>query len=531
MGAENTEDEHSRTAAAIDIGTNSVRMVVAQVFPGGHTELLEQTRRPVRLGHDAFVEGRLSQETMDAAIRVLRDYHRILDTYQAELVRAVATSAVREASNRDAFLDRIARTVGLDVEVIEPMEQSRLIVAAVRNDVRDTLDLHAHNTMIAEVGGGSTLVTILQKGEITASQSFNIGSIRMQEILSTVHEPPEHAAEMLRQHVENAVERVRTSLPMRAARRFVAIGGDARFAARQVGKSMPGSELPVVTKDHLGHLVKECASHAPEDLAKTYGVPFADAETLVPALLVYRALLNATRAREMIVSQVSMRDGLLLDLPRYVTGREDAALAESILLSAKTVGARYRYDAKHAERVAEMAVHLFDELQKEHALTRRHRLLLEVAGLLHDTGSFIASRAHHKHSYYLIANTEIFGLGAKDITTVAHVARYHRRSVPKSTHLEYMALPLEQRMVINKLAAILRVVNALARGHWQQAGEFEAERQGRDLVIYVKGLVDSSLERRALEETGDLFEDMFGMRIRLEEASSHSAGASGLDAR
>ncbi len=511
--------EPAKTVAAIDIGSNSVRLVVAQVFPDGRIDVLERAHRLVRLGHDTFVTGRLSRGTVNAVIKVLRDYRKILDTYQVDQVRAVATSSVREAANRDSFLDRIARTVDLDLEVIEPMEQSRLIVSAVRHAVEGALDLHDQITLIAEVGGGSTLLSIVRDDRIADSRSYNLGSVRIQEVLSTAQEPPKRAAELLRQHIAHTVALISKAMSLKEATTFLAIGGDARFAARQVGESIPSTNLSSVGVRELDKLMKRCVSKSTEELSKEYGMAFADAETLVPALLVYRALLRATGTDTMIVSRVSMRDGLLSDLPRFVTGQEAPELSESITLSAKTVAQKYECDEKHGEHVAKLATRLFDELQNEHGLRPQERLLLCITAMLHEVGEFISNRAHHKHSYYLISNSEIFGLSPEDISIVALVARYHRRSVPRSTHPEYMALSRNQRMRINKLAAILRVADALDKGHRQEVREFQVEKDDQEFVLYVEGVTDLRLERRALEEKGNLFEDIYGMKVRLEEAA------------
>ena len=171
----------------------------------------------------------------------------------------------------------------------------------------------------------------------------------------------------------------------------------------------------------------------------------------------------------MIVSHVSMRDGLLLELARAVTGQEDRSLLEGVIHSAMAIAAEIprRPGARPAGRRAGRA--LFDELAAEHGLGPRQRLVLQVAGLLHEIGGFVSNRSHHKHSYYLIANSEIFGLNREEILLAAHVARYHRRSGPKPSHQEYMSLPREARVTVNKLAALLRVADALARGHIRHA--------------------------------------------------------------
>jgi exopolyphosphatase/guanosine-5'-triphosphate,3'-diphosphate pyrophosphatase len=179
----------------------------------------------------------------------------------------------------------------------------------------------------------------------------------------------------------------------------------------------------------------------------------------------------------------------------------------------------------HAENVSQLSVKLFDALHDEHRLGRRERLLLRVGGLLHEVGGYVSNRAHHKHSYYLIINSEIFGLSRDEHAIVAHVARYHRRSTPKPSHTDYMALSRESRMVISKLAGILRVADALDRGHAQQVREFAARKSGDELVLEIPGVSDLTLERRAVVSKGNLLEDIYGVKVRLEEASLTSQTA------
>jgi len=301
-------------------------------------------------------------------------------------------------------------------------------------------------------------------------------------------------------------------------RSFVAVGGDARFAAREAGHPTASTELYTVSQDDFDKLVHRCVHHTPEELAKRFGLPFAEAETLNPALLVYQYLLHVTGTGQMLVSRVSMRDGLVLELARSVTGEEAPAMLEGIIHSAMALADKYKVDFEHAQFVAELAVRLFDELHADHGLGPRQRLLLRVAALLHEVGGYVSNLAHHKHSYYLINNSEIFGLNRTEVQIVAHIARYHRRSVPKLTHLDYMALPREARVTVNKLAAILRVADALARGHLKQPDTLKFERQGDELVVHVPSQIDFMLEQRALTAKGDMFEDVYGMRLRLEES-------------
>ena len=507
----------AKAVAAVDVGANALRMVIAEVFPDGQIELLERLQRAARLGQDTFRRGRLGGQSMRAAVQILREYRQLLDLYKVEKVRAVATSAVREAGNADTFLDRVFMATRLNVEVIDTSEESRLTVSAVRKAVGDALGISHRATLIADVGGGSTLLTLLQDGEIATSQSLRLGSIRLQEMFSTSEEPPRRSAEMLRHHISNAVATFQNSLPLTGIESFVAVGGDARFAAREIGEPTESADLAVVRREAFDQLVERCECHTAEELSKRYGLPFAEAETLNPALLVYQVLLQKTQAEQMIVSHVSMRDGLLLELAREVTGKEDEALLKGVIHSATSLAEKYHVDIHHAGNVAEVAVRLFDFLQADHGLGPRHRLLLRVAGLLHEVGGFVSSRAHHKHSEYLIANSEIFGLNRQEITLVSQIARYHRRSIPRASHPAYMALTRESRVIVNKLAALLRVADALVRGHTRKTPELRLERQGDELVVLFPGTSDLLLEERAIETKGDLFEDIYGMKIRLEQ--------------
>ena len=518
MAKDNTQkDGEHRTVAAIDIGVNAIRMVVAEVLPDGHFEILERLQRAVRLGQDTFCHGRLGGRSMRSAVNILRDYVGILRLYDVEQVRGVATSAVREATNADTLLDRIFMATGLHVEVIGTSEESRLTVSAVREAAGDVLET-GDNTLIADVGGGSTLLTVLHKDEIVNSLSLRLGTIRLQELLGTSEESPERSADLYRQHILNETASTPGSPALGKIDSFIAVGSDARFAAHEVGRQIDSSDLYTIGIEDFDRLVRRCSKQTTEALSKRYGLPFAEAETLNPALLVYQILLKKTQAKEMIVSSISMRDGLLLELARSVTGQVDEALYESVLQSATAVAEKYQADMQHARNVSDIAMRFFDELVADHGLGRRYRLLLRVAGILHEIGSYISDRSHHKHSYYLIINSELFGLNREEMVTIAHIARYHRRSAPKPSHTDYTSLPREQRVVINKLAAILRVADALSQGHVPDASKLHFERQGDDLVVLVPGASNLLLEKRALIRKGGLFEEIYGMKIRLEEA-------------
>lgn len=501
----------------IDIGSNAIRMEIAQVLPSGTLEILERLSRAVRLGQDVFRTGRLRAETMRTALAILRDYRYVLNTYGPGRIRAVATTALREATNGDTFVDRILMATGLEVSVLSVAEEGRLIVSAVRHAAGDSL-LKQGDALVVEVSGGGAIMNVLHDGRIAASQSLPIGSVRMQEVLSTGTMTGDRAVQMIRQQIAGAISTFKGVFPLRSVQAFIVVGGDARWAAAQFGKPLKEAGLRVVTKEALDEWLNARQSFTADKLARTYNIPFSDAETIVPALLVYQALLKTTGAKEMIVTGVSMRDGILQDLVAGVTGRQADSLYREVIQSAYAIGQKYRTDPAHAEHVRMLAVRLFDELANEHRLGARHRLLLEVAALLHDVGAFVSSRARHKHSCYLIMNSEILGLTQDELIMVANIARYHRRSCPEPSHAEYMSMSRERRMIVNKLAAILRVADALDVSRTQQIKSFTCKIRKNELTLSVEGNPDLIMERRSLAEKANMFADIYGLDVLVEAA-------------
>ncbi len=558
--------------AVIDIGSNAIRMVIAEILGDGSIEILERLQRAVRIGLDTFRRGRIGAMCMRASIEILRDFKSRLDMYEIRRVRAVATSAVREAINADAFVDRVYTATGLNVEIISMSEECRLAYSAVRHSILehrnqppvkngeeksageavpsakpskddDEMILRRGRTLIVEVGGGSTVLSVLQDGQLVNSQTLRLGAIRLREFLADNWEPAQQQSTILSDHIDNILSGTEAIIPLERIHKMIAIGGDARFAADQVGNPCSRYGLTCVEGELFRELVRSC-SHIPIDvLARQFSLPYENAETLVPALLVLQSLLQRTGAEKMHVSNVSMRDGLLLDLALQVSGLEDGSLRQATTQAAWTLAEKFRADPEHAYNVANLSVKLFDTLSAEHGLDSHKRLLLFVAALLHEVGRVVSAQAHHKHSYYLISHSEIFGLSPEEVQMVAQIARYHRRSRPKPSHQDYMSLPREKRVLVSKLAAILRIADALQQGHPYKIEDVKMElaqaasayrptsastarersrtrtgsrfEHGDELLITLPGVTDTLLEQRALDDTGDLFEDIYGLRIHL----------------
>ncbi len=505
--------------AAIDIGSNAIRMVIAQVSPEGNIEVLERLHQAVHLGQDTFRTGFIDRKSMRFAVTILRKYRQVISAYGIKHILAVATSSVREAVNADVFIDRIAMATGFEVEIIDSSEEGRLTVSAIRNAIGNQIGIGRKNTVIAEVGGGSTLITVLQRGKITKSVSLPMGSIRLNEIFADSSEKPEDGAKLLTRHIASMMSNFNSLVSLSRISAFIALGSEVMFAAKSGGRKLDGSEFYCMSKGSFAKIVEKCKLLTPLEISTNHGLSFSDAERLTPSLIVYQNLLGHTQAPELLISPISMRDGLLLELVARITGKEDSNMSEAVVNSAKTIAAKYQMDTVHCQQVCDFCERLFDDLKPLHGMSNRNKLLLKVAAMLHEIGMFVSTRAYHKHSYYLIANTEIFGLNHAEIMTVANVARYHRKNSPKPTHTDYINLPRQMRISICRLASLLRLADALECERSQQIHIVKTEITDDEMSIYVRGGKGLVLEKREIAQKSDLFEDVFGLRVRLAEAA------------
>ncbi|HOR74118.1 MAG: HD domain-containing protein [Kiritimatiellia bacterium] len=516
-----------RLVAAIDIGSSALRLDIGEIGTQGSVRLLESLRHGVRLGKDVFTKGRVEQDTMRRCVAIMKNYSRLLKEYgvtRPDQVRAVATSFAREAANRDMFVDRISTATGIAVNVLEESEESRLTFLAVRELLASGGLLDARNVVVLEIGGGQTILLYIRNRLVTVAQVFRAGALRTRELVTAAGATGAQLKGVLKAYAMELVEQIHQAIPAEKISALVVMGAGARFAVEQGGAVPLATEprLAVVPATKLAEVAEQVAPLAVESLVRTHKMAFQDAETVAPALMSLTQVARALKVKELHIARATLRDGLLGEMAM----REHLAVGyeEQVIYSAQTLAARYGMDAAHAQNVTVGALALFDELQEEHQLGSHARLLLRCAAILHDIGQFVNARAHHKHSLYLIQNSELFGLTRHDMQIVATVSRYHRKALPSPAHPEFAMLSQDDRMTVAKLAAILRVADALERTHREAPRPMEFRREGERFVIVLRNMEDLTMERLALKDKGNLFADVFGMIPELREVRTDVPG-------
>ena len=511
----------SRLMAVIDVGTSSIRMAIAETRPDGSVKMLESLSQGVRLGRDTFTKGEISKGTIEDCVRVLRSYRHKLDEYQIQRhdqIRVVATSAVREATNQLAFADRIYIATGWNVEVLDESEVQRITYSSVRPWMQAQKALTDEGLIIAEVGGGSTDLLVVESGNIAYSHSYRLGSLRLRQQLNTLRAPQTKYREIMEGEILRQLETMPDHLPQGHQMQMVALGGDMRFLARELhDDDLDSDSLASITVSELSEFVDSFIKLTEDAVIRRYKLSFAEAETAGPAMLVYLELARLLNVEQIYVTDANLRDGILREIA--AGGRWTDEFRAQVIRSALELGRKYNFDEDHARQVAELSRQLFDLLRAEHGLDPRFQILLYLAALLHEIGGFVSNNSLHKHSMYLIMNSELFGLSAHDETLVALVARYHRRASPKPLHPVFNVLDRDNRVAVAKMAALLRIAIALDASRSGRVTEINVSRHRNALVIVAPHLDDLSVEQLAIKQARTMFEEVFGMSVMVRTAA------------
>jgi exopolyphosphatase/guanosine-5'-triphosphate,3'-diphosphate pyrophosphatase len=497
--------------AVIDVGSTSIRMVIAEMWADGRIKHHEVLAKAVGLGRDTFTTRQIKRATIEECVVILTKYRKRLQEYQIKPanIRIVATSAVREAENRLLFLDRVFVATGLEIAVLDDSEVHRIMYMGLMPILRDHPMLAKQQTIVMEMGGGNTEILILHGHNIVYSHAFRLGSQRLRETLEVFRAPDNKFLQLLENQIVHTFEILPEILDMNRPIELIALGGDIRFASARLQPDATNDTLVRLPLVSLENFSRRLATHSVEELTRVYPLAFQDAETVVPALMAYSIVARLIKLNDLKVCSVNLRDGLLQDLA--TREKWSSELEDQIIRSAIQVARKYHVDEEHAMHVAELARKLFEQLTEYHRLEARYLRILYVSALLHEIGLFISNFAYHKHSQYLITNCELFGMSQQDLVLVSLITRYHRRSPPKSTHTPFMILTRDQRITVLKLAALLRVSIALNASRNQRIQQFQCHQERNRLVINIDQTEDVTNEQIALRQSGSMFEDVFGL--------------------
>jgi exopolyphosphatase/guanosine-5'-triphosphate,3'-diphosphate pyrophosphatase len=483
--------------AAIDIGTNSVHMIVVQVRPDLSFEVIDREKEMVRLGAGGLDGRRMTDTAMTAALQALSKFRRIAESHSVDEILAAATSATREAENGGEFLAAIERDTGIRPKVISGTEEARLIhLAAVYG-----VDVNRGSAAVIDIGGGSVEITLGTSKRLQIGRSFKLGVIRLTErFVKSDPLSPRDERKLIR-HIASEIDKHTKAIVGAGYDRVIGTSGTilslgTMAAYEETGQSPEELRNLRIPSKQIHRLRKRVTELGMQQRLRLGGLDPKRADIVVAGAVLLDTILQKLRAEEITLCDLALREGLILDyvqrnrrqiaqVDRYpdVRRRSVIELAE-----------RCNYSADHAQQVARLAMVLFDQTRAVHGLTDREREWLEYASLMHDLGVHISYERHHRHSYYLIKNGDLRGFDPREVEVMALVARYHRRAAPKKTHDEFAVLPGDLRRTVRVLSALLRLAEGLDRSHSQPLSSLAVSDRGEDYLVTLRSNGDAELE-------------------------------------
>ncbi|MFZ5966694.1 MAG: HD domain-containing protein [Bacillota bacterium] len=506
-----TKKHMNRIIAGIDIGSHALRMKIVEVDKNGEIKTLEQLRHSVALGRDTYATERVSFEAVDETCEILKGFKRLMNGYHIKNYRAAATSAIREAQNRDYIVDQIKLKTGFDIDVLSNAEERFLTYKAIRENLKNHQQIRKEGGMVIDIGAGSIEASVYRQGSLVISQNIRVGSLRIREVLSDIEERTLNFAKILEEYIESNTDRLKVLETVETVDHFIGLGGEIQTINQLCSHDNEEEGYSFIHKKDFLRLYDKIIGKSTQAIVEEYGIAYERADVLLPSMIIFKKFMDMTNAKGIHAPMVSLKDGIVADLidREFPTKRKEDFYGD-ILSSTRFLAKRYLYDQRHADDVEEKSLVIFDGLKKLHGLGDRERLLLQLSAILHDIGKFINFNEHYIHSYQIIMASEILGISQEEMEIIANISRYHSKVTPRQSHENFSRLSEKNKVVTAKLIAIIRLADALDRSHRQKIKDIQLQIEEKDVIIKIDTDEDVLLEQWTFETKSEFFQEVFG---------------------
>ena len=509
--------------AAIDIGTNSFHLVIAKIDSKKRFTVLTRAKEVVRLGSSSNDMKYISPESIERGVETLKRFKLICDSFKAEII-AVATSATREALNKQVFLQKVLEETGIEISIVSGYEEARLIYLGVLQ----SLDIYNKKILLIDIGGGSTEFLIGEKGEVKIASSLKIGAVRLTNKFSLNDKINKSDLKNSKIFVKGAINQIVRTLEGNDYELVVGSSG----TINNIGSIISADNNPAADYEISlnGFIIKKKPFNTAlekiydaETLAERLSIPGLDpkrADIITAGAVILEQIFSDLKIEKMTLSSFALREGIIMNYIQQRSGEFDFGhLTDVRYSSVRHLGERTNYDRDHSDQVLKLANKIFDFVKLKFEFSDDEREYLEAAAILHDIGYYISHTDHHKHSYYLIRNADMLGFNDKEIEIIANIARYHRKSHPKIKHENFSKLDEQSKELVKKLAGILRIADALDRSHKGIVNDLDIGIKEKILEINLKSCSgDPSLEIWGANIRKGLFEESFGYEVKLKQS-------------
>jgi exopolyphosphatase/guanosine-5'-triphosphate,3'-diphosphate pyrophosphatase len=498
--------------SAIDVGSNAMRMVVGELDEAWRVNTIENTRLPVRLGQDVFGKGYLEEETIQQTEEAFLRFKLMAESFKIQHLRAVATSAAREARNGDLLVDRVFRSSGIEIEIINGEEEARLIHVAVAH----ALDLKKKRTLVIDIGGGSVEVTLASGQNIISTDSYDMGTVRLLEKLNGKKNTKPPYGTLIREYAEAARYRIDRDLGARKIQVCAGTGGNVEEIGNLRQKLFKAESDRFITLEELEKLIDRLDRMSYAERIRKLKLRPDRADVILPAAIVLHLIASEAGVKEIMIPNVGLKDGILWDIAEDLSKSPRPQRRQQVWESALHMGRKYEFNEKHGRQTAKLAARLFEQSKSLHDLDENNQLLLEIGALLHDIGHFINTVEHDKHGYYLLTANRLIGLSQREQNIIANLVRYHRKSSPSTDDQNFKALTQKDRLIVIKLSALLSLADALDISHMENVTDVTLKETPSGWRMKISGKKDQLLLSWALGKRKSQFKEVFGVDLAMD---------------
>ena len=501
--------------AAINVGSSDISMKIFEITAKWGFREIDCVSHILELGSDTYRLGYVSNEKINELCDCLMKFKSKMKEYDCQEYRAYATSAIREASNSLLIIEQIEQRTGFQVSILSNSEHRFMMLKGCGSTMKEFDEITSKNTALLDMGAGSIQISLFEKQLLTATQNIKIGSIRVRDMMSGIESRVTNGDEVIEEYVQNELNTFKTMyLGDKNIKNVIAIGDEIQ-ALQKIAPELKLSKL--MTREQIDYIYEKILHMSPQEMALHYGIPFERATLIRPAIIIYRILVETTKADEIFLHDINLCDGIVAD---YMDSTHKTAIGrkfeDDIIASAMAMAKRYKCNKTHIEYISTLALAIFDAMKKQHGMGRIQRLQLEIACILHDCGKFINMQNVANNSYSIIMSTEMMGLSLKEREEVANAVRYNTLYLPAYAQVK-AAIGDASYTTVAKLAAILRVANALDRSHKQKVEKFNIQVKDKKMIILVDTVNNITLEAALFKEKADFFEQIYGIRPVLKQ--------------
>ena len=510
------EKERSR-AGVIDIGTHSIKLFIAEENESD-IKIIESLKNVVPLGNDTFFKDRISQETINRTVAILEKYGEKLKEYSVTNVKVIATTAVREAANRDVLIDTVYRRTGFTIEVFTVGDVIYYIDAYLYQKLKDKYPIHTKNLIIAELGAGSLDVSVMGQGFTLMNVGLPIGTMRIRQLLGMLDGSMRENYEAVAENVDNEFAFLKREMPPINIDDIILIDETySSYLSKIFSDNKPSESFFKLSEENTVELLNKVTDRNIEDISGEYKIPLETSETFPGYAIILNSFVKLSGNKNIYILEVPLAEAVLADMILDFEISQKYNKTNQLVSMANSICRKFNTDVKHAQQVADLSDLIFGNVKDTLGLKKGDSLYLSLASYLHDVGMLVYNRAHHKHSEYIISNLNLFRLSSEEIKIIACCGRYHRKGTPSETHLLYNSLPRDKQVLVQKLSSILRIANALDRSHKQKVKKLEIKfNRAQDITVTVFVTGNFLLEKIDFMDKKEMFEEISGSKINLK---------------